>query len=343
MKNNSVDSYWEKNPLIIKKFLNQHNSYNLLCQEISYILKKELNKSQIDFSAVTHRSKTLNSFIEKIQRKKYVDPFKEITDFSGVRVVFLYVNDYKKIEKLIRSNFEVVEKVDKLNEKKVDQFGYGAIHFIVKLGKKYKGARYDDLNEFVCEIQVRTILQDAWAVIDHHLVYKKEEDVPSHLRRKLNSLAGLFETADDQFERIKEERIDYIKELKEISLSPIKFLDLDINIDSFQEFLEWKYDDKLELDTFDGQIEVIFKDIDKRRYKKLRDLDKVYSIAEKHHKKVIDELDKQNTNDNWSKVLDFALRMVIYDKNIRNKQGVPPPWKEALDNLGIVGNSKRPK
>jgi ppGpp synthetase/RelA/SpoT-type nucleotidyltranferase len=61
--------------------------------------------------------------------------------------------------------------------------------------------RYDDLKKLVCEIQVRTVLQDAWAIIDHHLSYKQESDVPKILRRKLNSLAGLVETAHDQFDQ----------------------------------------------------------------------------------------------------------------------------------------------
>lgn len=346
MKNRvSEEKYWAENPLTIKQFLNQEGDFTLLCQEIAYILKKELINENIDFSAVTHRAKTLKSFIEKIQRKSYKNPFKEITDFSGVRIVFLYVKDYPLIEKLIRKNFQVVEKVDKLNEKDVDQFGYGAIHFIVKLGKAHKGARYDDLKDLVCEIQVRTILQDAWAIVDHHLIYKNEEDVPQHLRRKLNSLAGLFETADDQFQRIKEERLEYIEDIKEISKSPKEFLDISLNLDSFKEFLEWKYPStSMKISSFDNQAKIIFEDIDKRRYKVLRDLDNVYKASEPYHKTVRKNLEKEYPNLNeWTKSLDFALRLTIYDKDIRKKSGVPRNWLEIIEKQSIKGNSKRPK
>lgn len=341
---NFIDKYWQENPLVVKDFLNRQQKHLLLCQEITFILKNLLSQEKIEYSAVTHRAKTLNSFIEKVQRKKYDNPFKEITDFSGVRVVFLYVSDYEKIEKLILRTFKVIEKVDKLNEKKEDQFGYGAIHFIVKLGSNFKGTRYDEITDYSCEIQVRTILQDAWAVIDHHLVYKKEEDVPSHLKRKLNSLAGLFETADDQFQKIREERLAYIGEIKQISNSPEKFLEIDLNMDSFVEFLNWKYKN-FELSTFEKQVEMIFKDIDKRRYKKLSDLNNIYIYAEKFIEKVKVETAKIEKDDKivWSKVLDFGLRLVIYDKDIRKKRGVPYSWLEVVEKLNIQGNSKRPK
>lgn len=344
-ENKSVDKYWEDNPLIIKEFIEKEKKYELLCQEIGYILKTELNKQKIDYSSVTFRRKTLKSFLEKIQRKNYNKPFEEITDLAGARIVFLYIKDFSRIERLIKKTFEVIEKVDKLNEKKLDQFGYGAIHFIVKLSPKYKGARYDDLKNLFCEIQVRTILQDAWAIVDHHLIYKSEDDVPVHLRRKLNSLAGLFETADDQFQAIKEERNEYIKDIKQISKTPLAFLDLGLNIDSFIEFLNWKYEN-YELMSFEGQPELIFKDIDKRRYKTLNDLNNVYLLSEKFYQKVkykVDiEIKERKENIIWSKALDFALRLVIYDKDVRNKRGVPAEWVVILNKMGIKGYSKRP-
>ncbi|MFH1742151.1 MAG: hypothetical protein ABIH23_24370, partial [bacterium] len=189
--------FWQSNPEIVRRFIQQRTDYEQLCSEVQYILRKRLAERTIEISTVTGRAKTLNSFLEKIQRKTYEDPFSEITDFAGVRIVCLYVSDIPLIEDIIRKEFEIVEKVDKLTDKPPDQFGYGAIHFVARLGKKMSGARYDDLKVLLCEIQVRTVLQDAWAIIDHHLIYKSESSMPKVLRRKLNSLAGLFETADD--------------------------------------------------------------------------------------------------------------------------------------------------
>lgn len=135
-----LDSMWVKNPEIIRQFISQQNDYERLCAEVAYILTRELENAKIEFSGITHRAKSLKSFLEKTQRKSYKDPINEITDFAGVRVVCLYSDDLKKIEKIVAKHFEVVEKIDKLENKRPDQFGYGAVHFVVKLGKTSSGA-----------------------------------------------------------------------------------------------------------------------------------------------------------------------------------------------------------
>jgi putative GTP pyrophosphokinase len=235
------DSMWLKKPEMIKCFIDQRPDYENLCAEVAYILKRELIKADIKVSSITSRAKTLNSFLEKIQRKSYLDPIREVTDFAGVRVVCLYVDDLIKVQQAIAEHFEILEKIDKLTDKKPDQFGYGAIHFIVKLGKTSSGARYDDLKNLVCEIQTRTVLQDAWAIIDHHLVYKNESNIPSVLRTKLNLLAGTFESADEEFKSIRDERQKYLTGIEQSKISTEQFLDNELNLDSFVRYAQWKF------------------------------------------------------------------------------------------------------
>jgi len=191
-----LNEAWEKHPSYIRRFFDNFDVNKKLCHEVEYILSTEIAKKEIEIAQITSRAKTLESFCEKITRKSYNNPFDEITDFSGVRVVYLYSVNKVQIEKIIEKEFEVVEKVDKVlvNE---NVFGYGALHYLVKIKNTHAGARYDDLKNKICEIQVRTILHDAWAVVAHHLSYKQESDVPKELRRKLNALCGLFETAYD--------------------------------------------------------------------------------------------------------------------------------------------------
>lgn len=235
------ESIWHEKPEIIKRFIEGRPDYEKLCAEVAYILNRELNNAGIEFSTITSRAKTLSSFLEKIQRKKYTDPIREITDFAGVRVVCLYNDDLRRVETAIAEHFEIIEKTDKLTDKKPDQFGYGAIHFVVKLGKTSSGARYDDLKNLVCEIQTRTVLQDAWAIIDHHLVYKNESNIPSVLRTKLNLLAGTFESADEEFKLIRNERQEYLKSIEKSKISAEQFLDNELNLDSFVRYAQWKF------------------------------------------------------------------------------------------------------
>src|SRR5205085_1775887 len=119
-------------------------------------------------------------------------------------------------------------------------FGYGALHYLVHIGKKSSGARYDDLKALVCEIQVRTVLQDAWAIFDHHLSYKQEADIPNVLRRKINSLAGLFETADDHFDQLNVERRKYLKRIKRTITGKAKSTQ-QLNLDSYRELLRNRF------------------------------------------------------------------------------------------------------
>jgi putative GTP pyrophosphokinase len=244
MSKQYLNQVWEKNPEYIRRYYENIEKNEKLCQEVKYILDSELKSSEVDIAHITSRAKSLESFCEKIARKSYKKPFDEITDFAGVRVVYLYSTSRSIIEDIIEKEFEIIEKVDKV-EIDEDKFGYGALHYLVKIRNTHIGARYDELKNKVCEIQVRTILQDAWAMVAHHLSYKQESDVPKELRRKLNALSGLFETADDQFENIRNARNIYQGEVKESLSKGGDFPDKEeANIDNLEVYLKSKFPDR---------------------------------------------------------------------------------------------------
>ena len=274
------ERFWLEKPEIIKSFINQQTDYEKLCAEIGYILNRELDKANIEFSNITYRAKTLNSFLEKIQRKSYQNPFTEITDFAGARVVCLYADDLEKIENIIAENFKIAEKIDKMTDKRKDQFGYGAIHFIVSLSENFSGARYDDLKNLVCEIQTRTVLQDAWAIIDHHLVYKNESNIPTVLRSRLNALAHNFQTADGEFKNIRAEREEYIRDVEKSKTSSEQFLENELNLDSFVRYAQWKFPD-LPAGTQILDVPFFLKPLTEMNLRDLGDLDAVVNRGAK--------------------------------------------------------------
>jgi putative GTP pyrophosphokinase len=269
---------WRERPDLIRVFLSERHLYEQLAAEVAYILKTRLAANGIEIAAVTHRAKDLESFVEKISRKSYKEPLREITDRGGVRVVHLYAGDQSQILAAIEREFVVVEHVDKQLDKGPDQFGYNAVHLLVRLGKRSSGARYDDLKHLICEIQVRTILQDAWAIIDHHLAYKKSELIPHTLRRKLNSLAGMLETADDQFNRIRSERNDYLERVTDKESDPETFLNQELNQDTLTAYLKAR--DPSE-DPLDGYVSGILRSIDTSRFHTLRSLDELMTHTAK--------------------------------------------------------------
>jgi putative GTP pyrophosphokinase len=274
-----ADDLWSSQPHIIRRFIESRSNYEKLAEEVAYILESKVSKARIEYAAVTCRAKTLASFCEKVVRKKYQDPLKEVTDLAGVRIVYLYASDLSHIESVIEGEFRILEKVAKVEEEGTDRFGYGALHYLITLGKKASGARYDDLKDMVCEIQVRTILQDAWALVAHHLSYKKEADIPKKLRRKLYALSGLFETADDQFDRLKIERAEYAKNVeRSLSAASPGFLAQEINLDNLHEYLRWRFPDRERSSRY--HVAGLLNDLQKSGYRTLGEIQKLLKRTE---------------------------------------------------------------
>ena len=65
------------------------------------------------------------------------------------------------------------------------------------------------------EIQIRSVLQHAWAEIEHDLGYHTEGAVPRDARRRFSRLAGLLELADKEFKEIRGDLADYKKAVDE--------------------------------------------------------------------------------------------------------------------------------
>ncbi|RKS85283.1 ppGpp synthetase/RelA/SpoT-type nucleotidyltransferase [Orbus hercynius] len=140
-----------------------------------------------------------------------------ITDLIGLRVVCLYEDDINKIEKCLSEHFEIIDKTDKTAqiENTEDHFGYKGLHLDLRLNEQRMNLpEYTKYSEFRFEIQVRTIIQDSWSVLDHKIKYKKS--IPTRLKRRINTLAALFELADQEFRNIRDSTFEEIKK-EEIS------------------------------------------------------------------------------------------------------------------------------
>jgi ppGpp synthetase/RelA/SpoT-type nucleotidyltranferase len=151
----------------------------------------------------TSRLKERRSFLEKVARKGYADPFKEMHDFVGARVVCLFLDDLAIIDDLIRKTFLVVGHEDKTSSSSTEVFGYRAVHYDCQILPSQRGRLYDPIKSITFEVQVRTILQDAWASVEHYLGYKGSSSVPDESKRDFGALVGLFHLADKTFQQIK--------------------------------------------------------------------------------------------------------------------------------------------
>lgn len=266
------EARWKRHLGTIQSFHSQQSLFETFCRDVTFVCKKRLREANIETSGVIWRVKSLASFLEKIDRKPVRKPLEEITDICGVRIVFLHKMDAKGIRNMIRDNFVVVEEKGKRSDEP-DRFGYSAQHFLIRLREENTGARYEDLRNFTCEIQVRTVLQDAWAILDHHLRYKHESEIPQELRRAIHGLAGALETADDRFSEIAKKRSQYIKRLQSRRTLSRTLLAEPINRDSLGVFLQRKFPEFV-IQGKEDHFDIVMASIDPSKFSTIRDLNK---------------------------------------------------------------------
>lgn len=200
----------------VRRFEEIRHLYEQLEDAVVYDLSQVLRERELDtqiHGGVTSRVKDTESFRKKIARKTYADPLASTRDLLGVRIVCLYPSVLDEIDRAIRDTFDVVGHEDKAKTVHPEMWRYSSVHYDCKIPDNWSGKRYDNIKHLVFEIQVRTILQDAWATVEHKLGYKKEEEIPDELRREFSALAGLFHVADQRFEFIAQKLRDRAQDI----------------------------------------------------------------------------------------------------------------------------------
>ncbi|MFE9046684.1 GTP pyrophosphokinase [Streptomyces rubiginosohelvolus] len=223
---------------LTEEYEGKKGNYDNLCKELEFSLKKKIDEAGIKWHSIIARSKTLESFLEKIERKGYADPFNETEDLAGVRVVCLFMGDLQRTEGVISSIFDVLHKEDKINDGDVSAFGYMSHHYICKLSDRYAGERYDSIKGLKFEIQVRTILMDAWANMSHYLNYKSEESIPKDLIKDFHALSALLYVGDRQFEGFYTSSSRSAAAAEEAVLRSSEIQATEVNADTIQALLE---------------------------------------------------------------------------------------------------------
>ena len=215
--------------------------YEAFSRSLKSLIINLLDTSDINYDHIEARAKSIDSFYNKITRddKNYTNALEEVTDLSGLRIVAYHQDDANRICELIRREFDIDDdnSVDKSKSLQPDQFGYRSVHYIVTFNSTRKKLKeYSKFKKFKAEIQVRTVLQHAWAAIDHKLKYKTTEQIPSETKRELFRISALLETADIEFSRT----IESINKLKDKYSDQIKknSLDLEINSDTLSIYLQ---------------------------------------------------------------------------------------------------------
>src|SRR5262249_37485416 len=179
-----------------------------------------LAEASIEVIQIEARTKDVNSFTERISRKraKYKNPLREITDLVGIRMITYYLEDVVRVGEILKNEFQIdaTNSVDKAAGLDPDRFGYTSVHYVVSLSPdRRKLVEWRPYAHLRAEIQVRTALQHAWSAVNHKLDYKSPTEVPRELRRRLFRLGALFELADEQFSELRDARARIASEYAE--------------------------------------------------------------------------------------------------------------------------------
>ena len=226
---------------------------SLIAEEYSKLehVLREIGKSFIDeylydietagIHSYRYRTKRVEHLLEKVIRKRKENPekfalldhtnyYKFVTDLIGIRVFFLYWEDWKNFHEYLTSRFEndpALYIQDRLadfdedpdhyylaerpraykrtgdskiydgNEIQIISDGiYRSLHYIVKYQGQY------------IEIQGRTLFEEGWGEVDHDIVYKEAEydEMLRDYSKLLNRLSGLADEMSSYFRRMKHER-----------------------------------------------------------------------------------------------------------------------------------------
>jgi ppGpp synthetase/RelA/SpoT-type nucleotidyltranferase len=201
--------------------------YEAFSNEMHRIVINNLWLKQLKVQIVQQRAKTIASYkdkcrklksiddengkvLEELNEPKYENPIKQITDLAAIRIIAYSLGDVVAIQKMIVELFEVTENSDKgLERISKNDFGYKSIHILASFSQaRYEGS--PELGRFAgltCEIQIRTILQHAWAEIEHSIRYKNKNKIDDTMKESLFAVAGLLTIGDKELQAINDTKL----------------------------------------------------------------------------------------------------------------------------------------
>lgn len=151
------------------------------------------------------RVKETESFLAKALRrgKNYERPLEDITDKVGVRFVVLLSTELKTVQEVVESSaLWEADKSRDFEEERIARphhFDYQSVHYIVRARKPLACVGVNGPAGTPCEVQVRTLLQHAYAELAHNLTYKPSLAVDREVNRTVANSMALMETTDELF------------------------------------------------------------------------------------------------------------------------------------------------
>lgn len=200
---------------------------DLVLQRLHQLISACVPASQAGHFVRIHtppRLKDDQSFLQKAffrPEKNYLDPFNDIEDKVGVRLVLLLDEDVRMMAQAIESEtafWTAVRARDHEAERELHpyEFSYQSIHFVLRSKGELLFENGDPLPEDIpCEVQLRTLLQHAHSEITHDTLYKPSIRTTPSMKRAAAKSMALIEATADYFSELNKLIADQVDPLKD--------------------------------------------------------------------------------------------------------------------------------
>lgn len=175
--------------------------------EVLEWLRGRLYALDVRIDSITTRAKDLASLKGKLRLKKYISPKKQCTDTIGARVVVLFESEVVRVVRYL----EQAVKINELHSRRagsdfgIGEFGYRSVHLVCRFPSRSLQS-YVQIGQPWVEIQIRSLLQHAWAVAGHDYLYKSAVEMPAFMKRRFYAIAGGLELYDQEFNAVRSGR-----------------------------------------------------------------------------------------------------------------------------------------
>jgi len=184
--------------------------YKIVAKAVEGAITDSLAGLPVSLHSISARAKSPDSVAAKIKRKNYGRPQIQMTDIIGVRIITSYSRGVETVASRLKDLYEIDEaqSIDKRQILGINTTGYRSVHLIASLGKVgTTGEAERILQKLKVEIQIRSIIEHAWAEIEHELRYKSGVLLPPEVQRRFSVLAGTLELVDREFDALANELV----------------------------------------------------------------------------------------------------------------------------------------
>ena len=218
---------------VIISLFKEKDKYERLAVYIVRLIQDDPSAPKESIHTILYRIKDEVRLIEKIDQENSssannVKPithknFQErIGDLIGIRVICLRLSDIKKVEIYLKLlvDEKILQFIREPDQKRsfvlpvdpgeavpqdinLQYSGYSSIHYQIRLGENSDVA--EELKMIQVELQLRTILEEAWGEIDHKYRYaysRTGDTLPEHIHSGFYNLSAYLQAASMQAEQL---------------------------------------------------------------------------------------------------------------------------------------------